>query len=102
MGLRDRYTGRRLEGDFMLADDCQDAPCPVCGAETGQQCSTPDPDNPGFAIELSQFVHAERDTEMTQNPNKEGHAYWCASVVDTSGECDCRRDADKTQEDDPC
>lgn len=66
MKIRDRYTGHRPEGDFVLADDylpmdnSEDWDCPVCGAEPGQQCSVPDPEREGFAIELGPYIHRER------------------------------------------
>lgn len=64
MKIRDRYTGHRPEGEFVLADDYLDGEndpvCPVCGAEPGQQCSVPDPDNEFLAIETGPYIHAER------------------------------------------
>lgn len=44
-----------LEIDWVLGK------CPVCGAESDQQCSIDDPDREGFAIELSGWIHRERN-----------------------------------------
>lgn len=60
-GLRDRFTGKTIDGAFILADDVEhDTGCPVCGAMPGQQCSAPDPADDGMGIELGAYVHAER------------------------------------------
>lgn len=62
--IRDRYTGHRPQGEFLVADDYIDGSekhsCPECGAEPGQQCSVPDPDNDRFAIEIGQYIHRSR------------------------------------------
>ncbi len=61
MKIRDRYTGREIEGDFEPIEDCVlYGTCPVCGAEEDEPCSVPDPDNEGFGMELSSFVHVDR------------------------------------------
>ena len=64
MKLRDRFTGKKLEGEWVPLDDYgADVACPECGAEPGSQCSAPDPNNPeGFlGIEVSNYVHAARE-----------------------------------------
>lgn len=46
--------------DIYEHDGVQDLPCPECGAEPGQLCSVPDPDQDGFGIELGLQVHRAR------------------------------------------
>jgi hypothetical protein len=37
-----------------------DKGCPVCGAEPGQCCSSPDPEYPGRGIEHATLIHQSR------------------------------------------
>ena len=61
MVLTDKITGATIPGDWEYADELHDDQgCDYCGAEAGQQCSYPDPDNEGLGIEVSQFVHTRR------------------------------------------
>lgn len=46
-----------LEIDYSLGE------CSICGASSDQQCSIPDPDREGFAIELGAWVHRKRIEE---------------------------------------
>lgn len=34
--------------------------CPICGAEEGQSCSEPDPDDDRLGVELGSHVHLAR------------------------------------------
>lgn len=57
--LRCRYTGRVVQGPFVLADDAdlnwEHNACPECGAEGYDECTLPEGDS------LSPYVHSARE-----------------------------------------
>ena len=60
MKITDRLTGEVIE-DVVLADNADWDPdaawCPKCGADPGQQCSSPG------GSELGAYIHRERESE---------------------------------------
>jgi hypothetical protein len=57
--IRDRYTGKTIEGDFVLADDYLsgeegEPECPTCGAEWSQSCTSADGED------ISPWAHRSR------------------------------------------
>jgi hypothetical protein len=57
------FLGKIMENNelIQLTDRMELKKCPVCGARKDQMCSIPDPDRKGFGIELTNYIHRERD-----------------------------------------
>lgn len=54
-------SGSVAPGSWSPCDDAEEyGICPECGAEPGEMCSFPSPENDGTGIEVGSFVHVER------------------------------------------